>query len=51
MLILWVYKYLKSEVVYTPYIQGPNFTGQAKLTALNISLKMTYIGLPWWRSG
>lgn len=38
MLILWVYKYFKSETV----IQGPNFTGQAKPTALKKSLKM------WW---
>lgn len=37
MLILWVYKYLKSEIVNIPYIQGPNFTGQAKPTALKKS--------------
>lgn len=37
MLILRVYKYLKSEIVNILYVQGPNFTGQAKPTAVKKS--------------
>ena len=42
MLILRVYKYLKSEIVNILYVQGPNFTGQAKPKSRKEQLKM------WW---